>query len=88
MVNTDWSDLKFVVYCLITNSTDCKYFAFGFCTALFCIFAKSFGNFNNLLQKLNKKNYHKSTNMYSSKQRKQNNEEAERLARPMQGVER
>ena len=83
MVNTDWLDLKFVVYCLITNSTDCKYFAFAFCTTLFCIFAKSFGNFKNLLQKLNKKNYHKSTNMDSSKQRKQNNEEAERLARPM-----
>ena len=55
MANTDWLDLKVVVYCLITNSTDCKYFASAFCTTLFCIFAKRFGNFNNLLQILNKK---------------------------------
>ena len=45
MANTDWPDLKFIVDWLITNSTDSKYLAF--CSTIFCIFAKRFGNFHN-----------------------------------------
>ena len=48
MANTDWPDLKFIVDWLITNSTDSKQKSkFAFCSTIFCIFAKRFGNFHN-----------------------------------------
>ena len=49
MANTDWSDLKFVVDQVIHEFNWQQIFSFAFCTIVFCIFAKSFGNFNNNL---------------------------------------